>query len=227
MSEGIQWHILVPVRGGSASKTRLMGGGFEPETRLRLAQAFASDVVTAALATPDVVGLTVITRDPDTARHFSNLGASIFKEAFGVGLNRAVSAASDHVARLHPGRGIAVLMGDIPGLTSDALAQALTQAAKLERGVLADFADTGTVLLTSTGVSSFAPAYGEGSYARHVAAGHVPIIVPADSPLKRDVDTPGDLATARDLGLGPYTSGLLIDTERQHQRLNRSDGEHS
>jgi 2-phospho-L-lactate guanylyltransferase len=45
------------------------------------------------------------------------------------------------------------------------------------------------------------PRFGPGSFERHRQAGHVPL--PGDLPgLRRDVDTPADLAQARRLGLG-------------------------
>lgn len=203
------WQVLIPVRGGVASKSRLTGASVSPEDRVRFARAFASDVVEAALATPSVAGVTVVTRDDETARHFAQLGASIFTEDEGVGLNGAVRAASEHLRAHHPGDGIAALMGDLAGVTSEALGAALDAAARLELGVLADHDGTGTTMLTATGRASIHPAYGSGSYARHLAVGHSPLPVSADSPLRQDVDTREDLASLARVGLGPHTRELL------------------
>lgn len=210
----IEWQALIPVRGGTASKTRLAGPRLQPKTRMRLARAFASDVVVAALATPGVAAVTVVTRHAETAQHFTRLGATIFTEDEGVGLNGAVSAAGDHLRRTHPACGVAALMGDLPGITSEALLEALAQAVGLELGALSDHEGTGTTMLTASPGTSLRPAYGSGSYARHIAAGCMPIAVSADSPLRQDVDTLEDLVAATRTGLGPHTRELLtgIDT---------------
>lgn len=203
----------MPVRGGAASKTRLADAALQPVTRAQLARAFASDVVAAALAAPGVAGVTVVTRDPDTARHFAGLGATVFTEDEHAGLNGAVRSAGEHLRQSHPGDGIAALMGDLAGVTSEALETALAQAAQFELGVLADHDGTGTTLLTATSGAVLSPAYGSGSYARHIAAGHTPITVPDDSPLRRDIDTQEDLAVLTRLGLGMHTRELLHRVE--------------
>lgn len=209
MVHATNWQVIVPVRGGAASKSRLSSGDLPPPIRVRLARAFASDVVAAALSTPGVAGVTVVTRDPGTAQHFAGLGAAIFAESEGARLDGAIRSASEHVRSRHPGHGIAALMGDLAGVTGEALATALTQAARHELGVLADHGGSGTTMLTATGGALPRPAYGIGSYARHVAAGHVPIEVPVDSPLRQDVDTREDLDTVMRLGLGAHTRDLL------------------
>lgn len=199
------WHVIVPVRGGTNSKTRLQGLQLNSMQRSQLAQAFASDVVTVALGASGVDDVTVITGDYHTAEHFSQLGAQIFNEPHGVGLNELVRTASEDIRHRFPHHGIAAVMGDIPGLTAEALAQALTIAASVQRGVLADHDERGTVLLTATGSCSLHPAYGQGSYSRHLAAGYVPIDVPKTSPLKYDVDTLEDLKLVMKRGIGAHT----------------------
>ena len=58
------------------------------------------------------------------------------------------------------------------------------------------------------------PRFGPGSFERHRHAGHVPL--PGDLPgLRRDVDTPSDLAQARRLGLGAVsrrTAETLVES---------------
>ena len=199
------WHVIVPVRGGTNSKTRLQGLKLNAKQRSQLAQAFATDVVTVALGTSGVDDVTVITGDSHTAEHFSQLGAQIFHEPPGVGLNELVRRASEDIRHRFPHHGIAAVMGDIPGLTSEALAQALTNAASVQQGVLADHDESGTVMLTATGSCSLQPAYGQGSYSRHLAAGYVPIDVPKSSPVKYVVDTLEDLKLVMKRDIGAHT----------------------
>lgn len=209
MVRTMNWQAIVPVRGGAASKSRLSGEDLPAPMRTLLARAFASDVVAAALTTPGVAGVTVVTRDPDTAHHFAGLGAVIFAEAEGAGLDGAIRSASEHLRVHHPQHGIVSLMGDLAGATSEALAAVLAQAAGLDLGVLADHDGAGTTILTATGQALPRPAYGSGSFARHVAAGHVPLEAPVDSPLRRDIDTREDLDSVARLGLGAHTREFL------------------
>lgn len=64
------------------------------------------------------------------------------------------------------------------------------------------------------------PRLGEGSFGRHVAAGHTPL-TGAHPGLRRDVDTGEDLETARLLGLGD-TTGSVLDPERISPRLSET-----
>lgn len=207
MSTVMTWRVIVPVRGGSASKTRLIVA--EPEARTELAQAFAADVVAAAIATPHVEGVHVVTRDPDTAAFFRKLGADIIDEPPGIGLDGAIRTASQFVRDRFPEVGIAALMGDIPALTSGALATALSSASLLELGVLSDHDGTGTTLLTATRGATLHPQYGAGSFQRHLEAGHAAITVPAGSTLQMDVDTLADLESVMKWPLGSHTRAAL------------------
>lgn len=151
----------------------------------------------------------MVTRDTDTARHFSELGARIFAEPEGAGLNGAIRAAANWVSESFPNDNLVVVMGDLAGVTSETLTAALSAAEQVDRGVIADQEGTGTTVLTAKSGVSLQPAYGSGSFTRHVAAGHSPIPTPAESPLRRDVDTGDDLATLARLGPGEHTRALL------------------
>ncbi|MGW1453349.1 2-phospho-L-lactate guanylyltransferase, partial [Micromonospora sp. NPDC002411] len=67
---------------------------------------------------------------------------------------------------------------------------------------------SGTVLLTAPPGVPLDPRFGVGSAVAHAASGALPLT--GDWPsLRRDVDTPTDLATAIRLGLGPHTAALV------------------
>ena len=69
---------------------------------------------------------------------------------------------------------------------------------------MADVAGSGTTLLAAAPGVPPAPRYGPGSAATHRDSGAVALT--GDWPsLRRDVDTPTDLAAAAALGLGPAT----------------------
>jgi 2-phospho-L-lactate guanylyltransferase len=70
---------------------------------------------------------------------------------------------------------------------------------------VADARGTGTTLLATAPGRPVTPRYGQASAAAHRAAGAVELT--GDWPsLRTDVDTPADLRSAAELGLGPATS---------------------
>jgi 2-phospho-L-lactate guanylyltransferase len=87
------------------------------------------------------------------------------------------------------------------------LAAALTAAAGHRRSFVADGEGSGTTLLCAT-AGELDPRYGPGSAAAHAASGAVALDGHWPG-LRRDVDTPADLAEAAALGLGPRTAHLL------------------
>lgn len=103
----------------------------------------------------------------------------------------------------------AALLGDLPALRPDDLAAGLAAASAVERGVVADAEGTGSTLVTARAGLEWSSAFGEGSFARHVALGCAEVEVAADSTLRRDVDTAAHLSDADALGLGPRTRALL------------------
>jgi 2-phospho-L-lactate guanylyltransferase len=103
----------------------------------------------------------------------------------------------------------AALLGDLPALRPADLAAALVAAASVNRGVVADAEGTGSTLVTAGAGVDWASSFGDGSFARHVALGCVPLDVADGSTLRRDVDTARQLEAAVLLGLGPRTTRLL------------------
>jgi 2-phospho-L-lactate guanylyltransferase len=74
---------------------------------------------------------------------------------------------------------------------------------------LSDAAGSGTTFYAALSPADFAPAYGPESAARHRAAGAVSLDGAGLAAVRRDVDTPDDLAAAVALGVGPRTRQVL------------------
>ena len=116
--------------------------------------------------------------------------------------------------------GVAVLLGDLPSLSSHDLAEVLTLAGAHDRAMVADIDGTGTTVLAATPGVPIDPRFGPGSAAAHELAGHVRLPVPATSTARQDVDVPADLAAVQLLGVGAATGALLgplhpvVDGER-------------
>jgi 2-phospho-L-lactate guanylyltransferase len=204
------WTVILPLKGGPAAKSRLGAPA-------ALATAIALDCLDAVLATDQVDAVVVVTPDPRLAAEAVAAGARVQAEsAPGAGLSAAVSDGLQAVL----GR-CAVLLGDLPALRPDDLATALHRAGDLlgpdgrahdrpSMVFVPDAEGTGTVLLTALSPAAMRPSFGPGSAAAHRAAGAVRLEL--DLPrLRRDVDTPADLRTAVEFGVGRRTRAVLAE----------------
>lgn len=200
----VRWAVVVPVKELPVAKTRLGMGDAE---RTALALAMASDVVSAALACPVVDGVVVVTNDARAAAVLADLGARVVADVSDAGLNPALLDGARYARALWPRHGVAALASDVPCATPEALAGALREAAAFPRALMPDARGDGTTLLTASPGHDLDPRYGASSRHAHVAAGARQL---ADSAaLRRDVDTPDDLAAAVALGVGAATRAAL------------------
>lgn len=167
-----------------------------------LVLALLADTVAAAVASPAVAGLVVVTDDPRAAAVVTALGARTVPDEPDAGLNPALA----HGARSTGAARVAALSSDLAALRTAELTAALDRAAGHPRSFVADAEGTGTTLLAVTG-GDLDPRFGRGSAAAHAASGAVPLDGGWPG-LRRDVDTAADLAAAAVLGLGPRTAAL-------------------
>jgi 2-phospho-L-lactate/phosphoenolpyruvate guanylyltransferase len=194
------WAVVVPVKQLAVAKSRLRVLG--EQGRQALALAFAEDAVLAALGCPVVRRVLVVTDDPLARQALGALGAQVCGDLPDAGLNRALEHGAEVLRRDLPQVGVAAVSADLPALRSDDLAAVLTRTGA--RAVVADAAGTGTTLLAAAAGHRLEPAFGPGSLRRHVVAGAEPL--PAPAGVRRDVDTPDDLADALRLGVGRRTA---------------------
>src|SRR5690606_12347802 len=103
---------------------------------------------------------------------------------------RGIAAAVADGLAVAPGERRAVLLGDVPGLLSDDLAQALDLARDTRLGAVPDEEGHGTTLVTARD-GDLPAAFGPDSWRLHREAGFAELPVPADSTLRRDVDHAG------------------------------------
>lgn len=204
------WTLIVPVKQTTLAKSRLTG--LEPDVRRRLAVAFAQDVVSAAVACPDVVRVVVVTNDP-VAPVLSELGADVIPDVPDAGLNAALSYAAERVREDRRDAPIAALSSDLPSVRASDLSRALT-ATPEPRWFVADLAGIGTTMLAASRGQQWAPRFGPGSRAAHASDGMVELDAADLDRLRRDVDTPDDLADAYRRGVGVWTADVLatLDT---------------
>lgn len=199
------WGVVVPVKRLDVAKSRL--GAYGDELREELALAFAADVVAAALACPAVARVLVVTDDGRAAGLLGALGARVVADDPDAGLNPALAHGAELLRREDGRLGVATVSSDLPAVRAADLAAALAPVRAGGRGFVADLAGTGTTLLAAGPQAALGPSYGPGSAARHAASGAAALA--ADERLRRDVDTPDDLAEAVASGVGAHTLALV------------------
>ncbi len=207
----MRWSIVVPVKRLPRAKSRLFAAAASdgvPGGREALALALAVDTVTAALASPVVARVVVVTDDEQAAERLERSGAVVVPDRPDAGLNPALAYGAAVAAQLGIEDGVAVLASDLAALRPDELTGALQAAATMPRSFVADAAGHGTTLLAAGPGAELAPRYGVASRQAHLDSGAVEL--QGDWPsLRRDVDTPDDLQAAARLGIGAATRALL------------------
>ncbi len=225
----VSWTVIIPVKRLEIAKSRLRGSmaGADHDA---LVLAMAMDTVSAALASPVVGRVVVVTGDDAAAEAVRGLGADVIPDVPDAGLNPALAYAAT-LARPKGATaslpGVAALSADLPALRTQDLTEALRTAEQVARppagtapsgaspsetadpvrAFVADADGTGTVLLAAPPGARLEPCFGAGSAAAHATSGAVELT--GDWPsLRRDVDTAADLAEAVVLGVGPRTGAV-------------------
>jgi 2-phospho-L-lactate guanylyltransferase len=196
--EPVSTAVVVPVRSFEGAKSRL-GAVLDAEERRDLVERLLRRTVAAALATPGVTDVVVVSPDPDVLAVASAVGARPLTQQ-SRGLNPALQEARTAIAADR----LLVLPADLPAVTAGDLVQILAagDAAGTPSVVLApDRHGRGTnaLLLAPPDVIDF--AFGGDSRAAHAwlassadaAYGEVPGV------LALDLDTPDDLLLAEPL----------------------------
>jgi 2-phospho-L-lactate guanylyltransferase len=207
---GIDWWLLVPVKGGGGAKSRLVPpAGAE---RRSLSRAFALDTIAAAVGAVEPGRVLVVTGSDWLTRALADWPLEVLADPKG-GLNAAVAAGLTRLGESSAtsgarARGVAVLLGDLPAVRAGDIRAALGAAGGHPRAVVPDRHGQGTVLLTALSPLAPLPSFGRGSAARHTELGHSRLDLDAPR-LRTDVDDSADLAAALALGVGPRTTAAL------------------
>ncbi|MCX4996133.1 2-phospho-L-lactate guanylyltransferase [Streptomyces longwoodensis] len=201
----MQWTLVIPLKPLARAKSRLADTASEG-LRPGLALAFAQDTVGAALASPAVRDVVVVTDDALAGRELAALGARIVPDAPRAGLNAALAYAAGAARAVDPRCALAAVNADLPALRPHELARVLDAAAEFPRAFLADAAGIGTTVLTAVPGRELLPAFGVDSRARHRASGARELGLPGVVSVRQDVDTGEDLRAALALGVGPRTA---------------------
>lgn len=197
--------MLVPVKPTLVAKSRLSTLG--DEVRRDLVRALAADTIAAALSSDRVECVLAVTDDHLLAAYLRGTGADVLPDGASE-LNRSLVEGAAELRRRHGGMAVAALCADLPALRPCELTAALEVASTHAGAFVSDQEGSGTTMVTASRGHRFHPRFGEQSRVAHVAAG-LHEIVEVDVPtLRRDVDTPADLAAALSMGVGERTTSV-------------------
>jgi 2-phospho-L-lactate/phosphoenolpyruvate guanylyltransferase len=200
-----RWAIVVPVKRLAVAKTRIE---LDPDLRMELALAMATDTIRAAAECALVEVVVAVCDDSDAAVALREAGAVVVPDKPDAGLNPALVHGAS-VRAVPAEGGIAAVAADLPALRADELGELLRLAADAPMTVVADASGAGTTVFAAADRSGFRPIFGPNSRSRHLAAGAVDLTDKAGATVRRDVDTLADLADAAFLGLGPATKQVV------------------
>jgi 2-phospho-L-lactate guanylyltransferase len=200
------WTLVIPVKRTAIAKSRLAAA--YPQHRPELARAFAVDTTAAALESPLVRAVLVVTDDPVVSADITAIGGRVVPDLPEAGLNGALEHGAAVAALEFPGTGIVALSADLPALRPAELTAALA-ACVADRSFVIDQPGTGTTMLAAAAGVPLDPRFGVGSALAHQASGAMPIELVDIESLRRDVDTAADLAHAVQLGVGPRTADVM------------------
>jgi 2-phospho-L-lactate guanylyltransferase len=200
------WILVIPVKRTAIAKSRLAAA--YPQHRPELARAFAVDTTAAALDSPLVYAVLVVTDDPVVSADVTAIGAHVVPDLPGAGLNEALEHGAAVAAAQYPGMGVAALSADLPALRPAELSAVLA-ACTADRSFVIDEPGTGTTMLAAGPGIPLDPRFGVGSALAHQTSGAVSIDLTSIDSVRRDVDTAADLAHAVQLGVGPATADVM------------------
>lgn len=211
---GQAWTVVIPVKGLTHAKSRMGETLLAPGT---LAQAFLLDVLESVTASASVQEVIVATGDPVVTELAQSYGATIADDTGRPGINAAVMGAALTCAVSTP---LAVVVSDLPRLTSTALDLVMAAAERNAVSFVADLEGTGTTIWLAESNAHLPPLFGTDSRAMHRAAGAVDLVeAVGESYASRilaarcDADTFADLTDPALPPLGRHTRAVL-DSER-------------
>jgi 2-phospho-L-lactate/phosphoenolpyruvate guanylyltransferase len=191
---------ILPVKRFDRAKQRL-ASGLEGTSREVLAEAMLRDVLGALARVRSLYAIVVVTGEPRAQKLARAHDALIVPDeaeagqsaAAALGVARAVEVGAERVL---------MVPGDCPALDAAEVHALISGQANRATAVtiVPDRHGTGTNALLLSPPDVIAPAFGEGSFARHLAAAQASgahVAVEEVASLALDVDTPDDLEALR------------------------------
>jgi 2-phospho-L-lactate guanylyltransferase len=196
---------VLPVKRFYEAKQRL-ATGLSGEQRRNLAGAMLADVLEAIGAARTIERTILVSGDPVAQELAAAAGAEVVPDPEDAGHSTAALAGIAR-AEVEGAECIVLLPGDCPLLDPRELDRLLTGTPERYVGIVPDRHGSGTNALVLSPPGAIAPAFGEGSCARHVGLAReagIPFGVEELASLALDLDTPADvIALTRELESRP------------------------
>jgi 2-phospho-L-lactate guanylyltransferase len=211
---------IVPVRGLERAKTRL-GEALDPEERRALVEGLLRRTIRAAVNSPGIRAVAVVSPDPEALAVAADAGAVTLAQGAG-GLNEGLADGRTWARKLGA-TALLVVPADLPAIGPDELRLVLAAAQNsLAASRAAGGAATSLVALVPdrggdvTNLLLLAPPgaipfqFGPGSRAAHAGAARRmgAVYLEIGGALDLDLDTPDDLLAAEGVGLGGSATEL-------------------
>lgn len=178
--------VVIPIKSLDRAKSRVLLPAAE---RSALALRLGRHTVQTALDTPGISAVAVVTRDTTVAAMAADAGAIVVAEGRRSNLNRAAQQGRATAQRRLPSSAIAIMVSDLPDLTSADLAAAIAEFHSADGPMaVADWEGHGTTLLLHAAGSTPPIRFGPASAQRHGDVGYRLATAPL-SGLRRDLDT--------------------------------------
>jgi 2-phospho-L-lactate/phosphoenolpyruvate guanylyltransferase len=186
---------VIPLKSPESAKSRL-SGALSGQQRLRLFYTLAHRVINAAMNTPGIVGVTVVTASDAVVKFSADLGAQCLRLDSDRGTAEACSRGLDSLSR-HRDAGVLFVAGDLPLISPNALTPFVALAERRPLVAIAgDRHQFGTNALLCAPGAAIPLCFGSGSFSKHLAAAAdsgVAVHVIESAPLALDIDEPDDL----------------------------------
>lgn len=186
---GIPVSLILPVKETARAKSRL---AIDPALRPLVARWLALATTRAALNSPSVGAVWVVTRDKQVAQLVRELGAGVVQDTGTYGLNPAADLGRRHALAARPAAAVGILVSDLPLLQPKDLDDAVEAFRHHgEPMFVADHHGVGTTLLLHGPRSRPGIGFGGRSAGLHLRLGYRPY--DAAPGLRLDLDTLEDL----------------------------------
>ncbi len=186
---------VVPVKGFTRGKSRL-GGVLSDGVRSAFARGLFEHVLSTLKSAPGIAGVLIVTEDDEVAAHAVARGVSVVRDPAAGTLASIIDTGLAHVAAHGASAGL-VCMADLPHLTVDDVAAALTQLAEHDVVLTPDLLRAGTNLLCLAPADCMPSCFGHAdSFAQHLSRAQeagLRVFVLERHGLCFDVDGPSDL----------------------------------
>lgn len=202
---------ILPVKPWPLAKSRLT---LPAERRESLARAFCFDVVEAVRASGMISQLVIVSAERELVAAARSWGAALLVDRPLVepaAHRLAVETGRRWAATHRPGKPVVVVPADMPALTGQALDEALHEMLRSDMAVVPDKGGTDVTCVSATSPERLRFARAD-DFAASCAVQGARVVEHVSPRVRCGVDVVADLGDAYRMGVGCWTSRIMLDT---------------